>query len=80
MHSGEMFRKLNNFTNVPLVCDDGSVILAHKVHFFINILFYFQSLVHRDKQTRENKENGQFVKRRKLCGWQAARRSVKVEA
>jgi hypothetical protein len=39
MHSGEMFRKLNNFTNVPLVCDDGSVILAHKVHFFINILF-----------------------------------------
>ena len=44
MHSGEMFRKLNNFTNVPLVCDDGSVILAHKVHFFINILFLFSEL------------------------------------
>ena len=79
MHSGEMFRKLNNFTNVPLVCDDGSVILAHKVYFFINILFLFSELSIQRK-TRENKENGQFVKRRKLCGWQAARRSVKVEA
>ena len=79
MHSGEMFRKLNNFTNVPLVCDDGSVILAHKVHFFINILFLFSELS-TQRQTRENKENGQFVKRRKRCGWQAARRSVKVEA
>ena len=44
MHSGEMFRKLNNFTNVPLVCDDGSVILAHKVHFFINIVVLFSEL------------------------------------
>ena len=79
MHSGEMFRKLNNFTNVPLVCDDGSVILAHKVHFFINILFLFSELS-TQRQTRENKENGKFVKWRKLCGWQAARRSVKVEA
>ena len=79
MHSGEMFRKLNNFTNVPLVCDDGSVILAHKVHFFINILFLFSELS-TQRQRRENKENGQFVQQRKLCGWQAARRSVKVEA
>ena len=31
MQSGETFRKLNNFADVPLVCDDGSVILAHKV-------------------------------------------------
>ena len=80
MQSGETFRKLNNFADVPLVCDDGSVTKGLVLHFFINILFYFQSFVHRDKQTRENKENGQFVKRRKLCGWQAARRSVKVEA
>ena len=80
MQSGETFRKLNNFADVPLVCDDGSVTIELALHFFIDILFYFQSLVHRDKQTRENKENGQFVKRRKLCGWQAARRSVKVEA
>ena len=80
MQSGETFRKLNNFADVPLVCDDGSVTKVLVLHFFINILFYFQSSVHRDKQTRENKENGQFVKRRKLCGWQAARRSVKVEA
>ena len=80
MQSGETFRKLNNFADVPLVCDDGSVTIELALNFFIDILFYFQSLVHRDKQTRENKENGQFVKRRKLCGWQAARRSVKVEA
>ena len=73
MHSGEMFRKLNNFTNVPLVCDDGSVILAHKVHFFINILFYFQSLVHRDKQEKTKKmdnlsSGGNFVAGRRPGG------------
>ena len=44
MQSGEMFRKLNNFADVPLVCDDGSVILAHKVHFLINILILFSEL------------------------------------
>ena len=79
MQSGEMFRKLNNFTDVPLVCDDGSVTKGLVLHFFINILFLFSELS-TQRKTRENKENGQFVKRRKLCGWQAARRSVKVEA
>ena len=79
MQSGETFRKLNNFADVTLVCDDGSVILAHKVHFLINILILFSELG-TQRLTRENKENGQFVKRRKLCGLQAARRSLKVEA
>ena len=31
LHSVETFKKSNDFVDVPLVCDDGSVILAHKV-------------------------------------------------
>ena len=31
MHSVETFLKSNDFVDVPIVCDDGSVILAHKV-------------------------------------------------
>ena len=36
MHSGETFRKLNNFADVPLVCDDGSVTIELALHFFID--------------------------------------------
>ena len=31
MLSVETFTKSNDFVDVPIVCDDGSVILAHKV-------------------------------------------------
>ena len=39
MQSVEMFRKLNNFADVPLVCDDCLVTKELAVHFFIDILF-----------------------------------------
>ena len=39
MQSGETFRKLNNFTDVPLVSDDGLVTKELAVHFFIDIFF-----------------------------------------
>ena len=33
MHSVETFMRSNDFADVPIVCDDGSVTLAHKVIF-----------------------------------------------
>ena len=31
MHCVETFMRSNDFANVPIVCDDGSAILTHKV-------------------------------------------------
>ena len=31
LHSVETFMRSNDFADVPIVCDDGSVTLAHKV-------------------------------------------------
>ena len=55
MQSGEMFRKLNNFTDVSLVCDDGSVTKGLVLHFFINILVLFSEFG-TQRQTNERKQ------------------------
>ena len=53
MQSRETFRKkLNNFVDVHLVCDDGLVTKELAVHFFIDILFFiFRVWYTRDKQS-----------------------------